>query len=149
MISAQDIKSLRDETGFSFAQCKKALEESGGDKTKALASLKSQGEAIAQKKSDRAQNAGVVSAYVHGTGSIGAMVILSSETDFVAKNPDFKALAYDLAMHIAAQAPQDVPALLSEPFIKDPAKTVGDLITEAVQKFGENISISRFERFTA
>lgn len=148
MISAQDIKSLREETGFSFAQCKKALEDSGGDKGKALASLKSQGEAIAEKKSDRAQNAGVVSAYVHSTGSLGALVILLSETDFVAKNPDFKALAYDIAMHVAAQAPEDMSALLAQPFIKDPEKTVADLVRDAVQKFGENISISRFERLT-
>ena len=149
MISAQDIKSLRDETGVSFAQCKKALEESGGDKVQALASLKAQGEAIAEKKSDRAQNAGAVSAYVHATGALGAMVLLSSETDFVAKNPDFKALAYDIAMHIAAQAPEDITELLAQPFIKDPSKTIADLIRDAVQKFGENISISRFERLVA
>ena len=149
MISAQDIKSLRDKTGVSFAQCKKALEESGGDVVKALASLKVQGEALAEKKSDRTQNAGAVSAYVHATGSLGALVLLASETDFVAKNPDFKALAYDIAMHITAQAPEDVAALLAQPFIKDPERTVGDLIRDAVQKFGENISISRFERFIA
>lgn len=149
MISAQDIKSLREETGISFAQCKKALEESGGDKEKALASLREQGSAIAEKKSDREQNAGAVSAYVHSTGSLGAIVLLSSETDFVAKNPDFKTLAYDIAMHVAAQAPEDVTALLAQPFIKDPDKTVSDLIRDAVQKFGENISVSRFERFVA
>jgi len=149
MISAQDIKSLREETGVSFAQCKKALEESDGDKGKALASLKKQGTAIAEKKSDREQNAGAVSAYVHSNGSLGAIILLSSETDFVAKNPDFKTLAYDIAMHVAAQAPEDVPALLAQPFIKDPEKTVSDLIRDAVQKFGENISVSRFERFVA
>lgn len=146
MIGAQDIKNLRERTGFSFAQCKKALEEAGGSLEKAMESLKVQGIAIMEKKSDREQHAGVVSSYVHATGAVGAIIVLSCETDFVSKNPDFKILAHDIAMHATALAPADVPALLLQPFIKDASKTVGDLLRDAVQKFGENISVTALVR---
>ncbi len=148
MISASDIKELREETGISFAQCKKALEDSGGDKTKALASLREQSEAIAEKKSSREVKAGVVSAYVHATGTLGAMVELNCETDFVAKNPEFVTLARDIAMHITASAPVDQAELLAQPFIKDASLTIDALIKSYIQKFGENITLARFIRFT-
>lgn len=148
MISASDIKELREETGISFAQCKKALEDSGGDKVKALASLREQSEAIAEKKSSREVKAGVVSAYVHATGTLGAMVELNCETDFVAKNPEFVTLARDIAMHIAASAPTDQVELLTQPFIKDASLTIDALIKSYIQKFGENITLARFIRFT-
>ena len=148
MISATDIKELREQTGISFAQCKKALEESGGDKIKALESLRQQSETIAEKKSSREVKAGVVSAYVHATATLGAMVELNCETDFVAKNPEFVALARDIAMHIAASAPADPTELLAQPFIKDASLTVDALIKSYIQKFGENITLARFVRFT-
>ena|SRR3989344_5246747 len=105
MISTEQIKTLRDSTGISVMQCKKALEEAGGDSEKALVILRKKGGDIAAKKADRTLGAGVISAYIHGNGSVGAMVELSCETDFVSKNSDFKALAYDIAMHVAASSP--------------------------------------------
>ncbi|OHA16658.1 MAG: elongation factor Ts [Candidatus Taylorbacteria bacterium RIFCSPHIGHO2_01_FULL_43_120] len=106
MITTLQIKELRDETGISVMQCKKALEEAGGDKEKALIILRKKSGEAALKKSDRALGAGVISSYIHGKGTIGAMVELSCETDFVANNDEFKALAYDIAMHVAATNPE-------------------------------------------
>lgn len=105
-IGMDQIKALRDETGVAVMQCKKALEEAGGDMEKARMALRKKSGEIAQKKGDRALGAGVVAAYIHGHGSVGAMVELSCETDFVAKNEDFKKLAYEIAMHIAALRPK-------------------------------------------
>jgi len=147
MITTEQIKELRDRTGISVAQCKKALEEGGGDMDKALAILKTQGAAIAEKKSSRVLAAGKVSAYIHSNGNMGTLVEVHSETDFVAKNPEFKILADDLAMHIAAMNPVDSVELLEQPFIKDPSLTIKDLIQNHVQKFGERIEIVRFVRF--
>ncbi|MBI5140382.1 MAG: elongation factor Ts [Candidatus Vogelbacteria bacterium] len=105
MITADQIKQLRDATGISVMQCKKALEDAGGDTDKALVFLKKKGIEVAAKKSDRTLNAGVVEAYIHPGGAVGAMVELNCETDFVSRNEEFKALAKDLVMHIAASAP--------------------------------------------
>jgi elongation factor Ts len=104
-ITAAQIKELRDETGLSIMQCRKALEEAGGDKEKARILLQKKGGEIASKKGDRALGAGAIAAYIHASGTVGAMVELSCETDFVAKNPEFKQIAYDIAMHVAAQSP--------------------------------------------
>ncbi len=106
MVTTDLIKELRDTTGVSVMQCKKALEEAGGDKEKALVILKKKGAEAAAKKGDRTLAAGVIQAYVHSTGMVGTMVELACETDFVAKNPEFKQLAYDIAMHIAASKPE-------------------------------------------
>ena len=100
------IKSLRDETGVAVMQCKKALEDAGGDMEKARMMLRKKSGEIAAKKSDRTLGSGVVAAYIHGNASVGAMVELSCETDFVAKNEEFKKLAYEIAMHIAASNPK-------------------------------------------
>ncbi len=105
-ISMDQIKALRDRTGISIMQCKKALEEAQGDEEKALILLRKKGAEIAAKKSDREFGAGVVQAYVHSNNLIGAMVELVSETDFVANNVEFKTLAYDIAMHISASNPE-------------------------------------------
>ena len=105
-ITTEQVKELRDKTGISVMQCKKALEEAGGDMEKALIILRKKGADIAAKKSDRALGAGTVAAYIHSTGTVGAMVELVSETDFVSKNEEFKALAYDIAMHVAASRPE-------------------------------------------
>ena len=99
------IKELRDHTGLSIMQVKKALEEAKGDKEKALALLKKKSGDISAKKADRTLGAGVISSYIHSTGTVGTMVELSCETDFVAKNPEFMALARDIAMHVAATNP--------------------------------------------
>lgn len=108
------VKQLRDETNVAIMQCKKALEDAGGDMEKARIALRKKSAEIATKKADRTLGSGVVAAYIHGNSTVGAMVELNCETDFVAKNEDFKQLAYDIAMHIAAVAPkyrveEDIP----------------------------------------
>lgn len=106
MVTTDLIKELRDTTGVSVMQCKKALEEAGGDKEKALVILKKKGAEAAAKKGDRTLGAGVIQAYVHSTGAVGTLVELACETDFVSKNAEFKQLAYDIAMHVAAAKPE-------------------------------------------
>jgi elongation factor Ts len=105
-ITTEDIKDLRDQTGVSIMQCKKALEEAGGDAAKALILLRKKSGEIAAKRSDRTFGAGTVQAYVHATGNVGSMVVLMCETDFVSGNAEFKALARDIAMHVAAANPK-------------------------------------------
>ncbi len=140
-ISPEQVKELRDKTGVSMMECKKALEESGGDVAKALEVLSKRAAVTAGKKSDRTLAAGTVQSYIHNTGQMGSLVLLLSETDFVSKNEEFVALARDIAMHAAAMRPADVAELLTQPFIKDPAKTIQDLISGATQKFGERIEV--------
>mgnify|MGYP001558227692 FL=1 len=149
MIDAKKIKELRDQTGLSFGHCKQALEEAGGDLTKAVELLRAKGESVAGKKADRALGAGTVAVYLHNGGQIGAMLLLRSETDFVAKNAEFKALAEDLAMQVAATAPESLETFLAEPFIKNPDSTVGEMVKSAVHKFGERIEVGQFSRLDA
>ncbi len=106
MITTETVKSLRDRTGISIMQCKKALEEAGGDMEKAVVLLRKQGAATAAKKADRELKAGTIGSYLHANGSVGAMVTLSCETDFVSNNEEFKVLARDLAMQVAATSPE-------------------------------------------
>ncbi|MDO8521672.1 MAG: elongation factor Ts [bacterium] len=106
MATTDEIKALRDLTGVSIMQCKKALEEAGGDVEKAKIILRKQSSAIASKKSDRALGAGVASAYTHAGGAVVGAVVLACETDFVSKNEEFAKLAYGIAMHVAAMNPQ-------------------------------------------
>lgn len=148
MITTEQIKELRDKTGISIAECKKALEEAQGDMQKAIAVLSARAAAMAGKKADRTLGAGAVAAYVHSTGQVGALIELSCETDFVSKNEEFVTLARDIAMHISAMRPADVAELSTQQFIKDPSKTVGDLVQGGVQKFGERIEISNFACFS-
>lgn len=191
MVTTDEIKALRDLTGVSIMQCKKALEEAGGDMEKAKIILRKQSSAIASKKSGRALGAGVASAYTHAGGSVVGAVVLACETDFVAKNEEFAKLAYDIAMHVAAMNPQfksredvreeDIKTarevfekeasslpeksrvkavegkvesyikervLLDQPYVKDSAITVRELINSAVQKFGEKVELVRFERLS-
>lgn len=159
-ITTELVKQLRDKTGVSVMQCKKALEETGGDMDKAIAVLQAKSAEIAGKKGDRTLGAGCVSSYIHSTGNVGVMVELLCETDFVAKNDEFKALARDIAMHASATAPKFLKAddagadsepeavLLTQPFIKNPEVTIINLIQTATQKFGEKIELSRFIRYS-
>ena len=140
-ITSELVKELRDKTGVSVMECKKALVEADGDMEKALAILGSKSAAAAAKKADRELGAGAVASYIHNTMQMGAMVLLSSETDFVSKNEEFVALAKDIAMHAAAMRPADVAELLTQPYIKDQSKTIGDLVSLATQKFGERIEV--------
>ncbi len=144
-ITAEAVKELRDKTGISVMQCKKALEEAGGDMQKALDILARTSAEIAKKKGDRELAAGSVAAYIHATKQVGAIVLLSCETDFVSKNEAFSDLAYSIAMHAAAMRPESLEALLLQSYIKDPSKTIQNLLEEATQKFGERIGISKCE----
>ena len=143
-VTAEAVKALREKTGISMMECKKALEEAGGDEAKALELLSARASVAAGKKADRALGAGTVGSYVHGNGQVGALVLLSCETDFVSKNEEFIVLARDIAMHVSAMRPADSAELLSQTFIKDPSKTIADLISGAVQKFGERTEITSF-----
>ncbi len=141
------IKTLREETGLSFTQIKKALDEAAGDADKAREVLKTYSVAQAEKKGDRELASGAISSYVHSTAMMGAMTILSCETDFVAKNEEFKTLGYDLAMHVAAMGNDNLEEVLKEAFIKDGSMTVEERISGAVQKFGENVKLTKIVRF--
>lgn len=172
-ITASQVKELREQTGAGIMECKRALEETGGDVAKAIALLKQQGLAKAEKKTGRAASQGIIEPYIHGGGRIGSLVEVNCETDFVARTADFRALAHDLAMQVAATAPRyvsldEVPeaawaelekefgsrelattgaVLLEQPFIKDGKLTVQDLVRDHIAKLGENIIVSRFARF--
>jgi len=146
-VSVEQIKNLRSKTGAGIMDCKKALEESGGDMEKAEKMLQERGVAKAAKKSDRKASEGWIAAYVHATGKIGAMVELFCETDFVARTEDFQKLGHELAMQVAATDPEDLDELLGQDYIRDPAKTVKDLINETIAKVGENVRAGRFVRF--
>ena len=148
MITTEQIKELRDKTGVSVMQCKKALEEAGGDMDAALVLLRQKSAEIAEKKSARELGAGLVASYVHSSGTMGALLELNCETDFVAKNPEFKTLAYDVAMQVAAAAPETVEDLMAQEFIKDPSLTITGLIDSYVQKFGEKIAVGKFSRLS-
>ena len=132
MITTEQIKELRDETGVSVMQCKKALEETGGDKEKALLVLRKKSSDIAAKKGDRTLGAGIVESYIHSNKSVGVLVELACETDFVARNEDFVTMARDIAMHIAAMNPEytdasqvtdEVRAKVTEMFKKEVAES--------------------------
>ena len=146
-ISIEDVKKLRQKTGAGIADVRRALEESGGDFKKAERFLKSWGVAIASKKKDRATGQGLVETYIHSGGKVGAMVEVNCETDFVAKTDEFKNLAHEVAMQIAAMDPKDVEELSKQEYIRDSSKTIDDLIKEVIAKVGENIVIKRFIRF--
>lgn len=188
-ITSAQIKELREKTGISVMQCKKALEEAAGDMDKAIIILKKKRSEAADKKSDRKLGAGAVGSYIHNTKEAAALVLLASETDFVSKNEEFVALANDIAMHVTATDPKyisrdEIPAeviekakevfageiadkpaemqekimegklssyfkdqiLMEQDFIKNPESTIGEMVTGAVQKFGENITIVQFSR---
>ncbi len=141
------VKRLREETGAGVMDCKRALDEAKGDFEKAKSLIKERGLARAKEKSDREAKEGVVEAYVHAGGRIGAMVELSSETDFVARNADFRELAKEIAMQVAAMDPTDIGQLLEQPYIRDASKTIGELVTGVAASTGENVRVKRFKRF--
>jgi elongation factor Ts len=191
-ISAKDVKALRDRTGAGMMDCKAALQESGGDMEKAIDILRTKGASKAAKRAERKAAEGTIGTYVHHNGKVAVVVELNSETDFVAKNPEFQQLAKDLAMHIASAAPiavssDDIPpaevereravyaaqvaeegkpenirakivegklqkwfkesSLLDQQFVKDPERTIRELVDAVSAKTGEKISVARFVRF--
>jgi elongation factor Ts len=156
------IKELRSQCGAGIMECRNTLVEVEGDTEKALQILKERGLLKAEKKSERITAEGLIEAYVHTGGRIGAMVEVNCETDFVARTDEFKELAHNLAMQVAAQAPlcineEEIPAgedvepqvacLLLQSYIRDPGITVRDVVVETIAKVGENIKINRFARF--
>jgi elongation factor Ts len=190
--SSQLVKELREKTGAGILDCQKALQESGDNIDKAVDYLRQKGLAAAQKKAGRETNQGLVHAYIHMGGKIGVLIEVNCETDFVARNDEFKAFVNDLALQVAAAKPlyvrrEDVPAatvdkersiyegqakemgkppaawpkivegklekfyqescLLEQAFIKDPAVTVKDLLSQKIAKIGENMNIRRFTRY--
>lgn len=162
-LTVATIKELRERTGAGIMDCKRALEETGGDLSKAEDLLTRQGIASAVKKATRSTEEGIVESYIHSGGRIGVLLEVNCETDFVARTDDFKELAHDIAMQVAAMAPSyvnsdDVPegedaesaetVLMHQPFIKDPSKSVQDLVNEGIGKLGENIRVRRFTRFS-
>jgi elongation factor Ts len=161
-ITAENVRQLREETGAGVMDCKRALTEAEGDFEKAKEVLRQQGLARAEKKAGRVAAQGLIESYIHAGGRIGVLIELNCESDFVARTDDFRALAHDLAMQVAALAPtyiraEDVPAdaqvepneiLLNQPFIRDAGVTIQDLIKGNVAKLGENIQVRRFVRFS-
>jgi len=147
MSDIDKIKNLRDSTGLSLGEIKKALNEAGGDEVKAKEILHKLGVKMAEKKSARQVKEGVIDSYIHNTHKVGSLIELFCETDFVARNVEFQNLAHELAMHIAAMRPGSSDELLSQPFIKDQDVTVKDLVNQYIAKLGENIQIGRFEVF--
>ena len=146
MISASQVKDLREKTGAGMMECKKVLTETDGDIEKAIELLRERGIAKAAKKSDRIAAEGLVAAYVSEDGKVGAVVEVNSESDFVAKNDEFKAFVADVAEQVAKENPANVEELLAEKSIKED-KTVGEVLTDKIAKIGENMSIRRFARF--
>lgn len=190
MITLEQVKELRGHTSCGVVDCRKALEEAGGNMDEAISILRKQGRTKAAKKADRQTSEGVIASYIHSNNKVGTIVSLLCETDFVARNERFQELAHNIALHIAASEPvavrpDDIPgelveeernialeqagssgkpaeiqakivegklksfreerALLSQPYVKDPSKTVEDLINEAIQELGENITVKDFK----
>jgi elongation factor Ts len=191
-ITAEMVRDLRERTGAGMLDCKKALEESGGDSEQAIEVLRKRGLAAAAKKAGRVATEGAVGSYIHAGGKIGVLVEVNCETDFVARTDEFQELVRDIAMHIAAAEPRFVSrdevtdevlaterriyraqaleqgkpeavvdrivegkvgkyyaeaVLLEQSFIKDPDRTIGELLAEKIAKIGENIRVRRFSRF--
>ena len=163
MVTADDVKRLRELSGAGVMDCKKALDEAGGDVDKAVTLLREKGIAGAEKKSGRATSQGLVESYIHAGGRIGVLVEVNCETDFVARTDTFKTLAHDIAMQIAgipttlvvneddlpadAEGSPEETVLLKQPFIRDGSKSIEQLVKEAIAATGENIRIRRFARF--
>ena len=145
--TAADVKRLRDETGAGMMDCKKALDEANGDFAKAKEVVRQRGLAKAEKKSDRETKIGYITSYVHNNNQVGCMLEILCETDFVARNPEFQALAKDVAMQIVAMAPETVEELLAQENIKNPSVTVEEMVKSLSGKIGEKFVVSRFVRY--
>jgi len=147
MPKIDQIKQLREETGVSVSEVKKALEQSEGDSEKAKELLRTWGKNLAGKKASRETKSGLVESYVHPNAKTGVLLDIRCETDFVAKNPDFKNLAHEICLQIAAMDPSDEVSLMTQPWIRDASKTIKDLIEDAIGKIGEKIEVKKFVRY--
>ena len=161
VVTVELVRTLREQTGAGILECKQALEASQGDLEKATQALRLKGFAQAAKRSDRTTNQGLIEAYIHAGGRLGALVELGCETDFVARTPEFKELAHNIAMQVVAMAPDYLDeadmeegdtrpvaqvSLLQQPFIKDNSCAVGEVVQELAAKVGENVRVLRFTR---
>ena len=157
-ISADSVKTLREKTGAGVMDCKRALVDAEGDMDRASTLLRERGLASAAKRAGREASQGLIEAYIHHGGSIGVLVEVNCETDFVAHTPEFRELAHDIALQIAATNPASVDEpeegdsadgvpLLKQEFIRDPSHTIADLVRETAAKTGENIVVRRFSRY--
>jgi elongation factor Ts len=161
-ITTEEIKKLREESGAGIMDCRNALKQTNGDKAQALELLQKQGAVKAQKTAGRTAKQGLVYSYIHAGGRIGALVEVNTETDFVARTAEFQELTHNIAMQVAAMSPEYLSkescptgveidfqnaCLLLQPYIKDPTKTIQDIVNELIAKTGENIIISHFARF--
>lgn len=140
-ISTADIKTLREETGAGVMDVKKALEEAKGDFKKAKELIKERGLAKAAKKADRETKEGFVGVYQHTTGKVAGMVSLLCETDFVARNEEFRSLARELAMQVASMEPTSAQELLEQDYIRDGSQKIDDLVKQLAGKLGENVQV--------
>ena len=147
MISASLVKELREKTGAGMMDCKKVLTETDGDMEKAIELLRERGIAKAAKKSGRVAAEGLVEAYISEDGKVGAVVEVNSETDFVAKNEEFKTFVMNVAKQVVEKNPKDVEELLTQDSIEVPGKTVNEVLVEKIATIGENMSVRRFARF--
>jgi elongation factor Ts len=147
-IAIEDVKKLREKTGAPVIECRNALQRTQGDEKKAIEILRKKGLERATKKKERETKAGVVASYIHADQTKGATLILSTETDFVARHSDFQKLAQEMAMQVTAMEPKDIKELLKQNWIRDEKKTIQTLIDEAIAKFGENIKVEEFKRFS-
>ncbi len=145
IVTAEEVQKLREMTGAGVMDCRKALIEAEGNFDRATAIIREKGFAKAEKRGDRATGAGLVETYVHNE-RIGVLLDVRAETDFVVRSEPFRALAHDLAMHIAAVGPETVEELLAQPYVKDESKNVKDVIGEVIAKVGENVSVNKFFR---
>jgi elongation factor Ts len=145
IVTADEVQKLRERTGAGVMDCRKALIEAEGDFDRATAIIREKGFAKAEKRGDRATGAGLVETYVHNE-RIGVLLDVRAETDFVVRSEPFRVMAHDIAMHIAAAAPETVEELLAQPYVKDESKTVKDVIGEVIAKVGENVSVNKFFR---
>lgn len=147
MIDIEKIRQLREETGISIVECKKALEQARGDIKKAKDLLKEKGAMVLEKKSQREAKEGIIECYLHPNKKIGVLVELNCETDFVARSKKFQELAHELCLQIAAMNPENIETLMTQPWIRDESKTLKELISEYIIKLGENIEVGRFKRY--
>lgn len=145
-ISVDLIKKLREATHAPVVECKKALETSGGDIKKAHAWLKKKDLVRVKKKKSETTTEGLIHSYIHSGGKVGAMVKVTCQTDFVARNKAFGELIHEIAMQVAAMNPKNIKALLKQEYIRDPERKIEDLVNEAIAKFGENIKVEGFVR---
>ncbi len=142
----EDVIKLRELTNAGVMECKRALEESGGDFKKAEELIRASNVVRAEKKKERKTGAGLLYSYIHNK-RVGVLLEMRCETDFVAQAEPFKNLTHEIALHIAAMAPETVEELLSQPFVKDESISVSDLINQMIGKVGENSKVERFCRF--